>query len=514
MKKYKITFNYKGDSTVEKVSIAGTFNGWDHTKNYFSKSNSGDFYIEMNIPVGRHFYKFVINDTDWILDPNNSNISEDGQNNSSITITEDGKKLIRSKEINKNNPDNLFLKYEALKTPQWLHNGVIYQLSIKSFSKDGIAGVKNKLEYLKELGVSVLWIMPFWKIGQKNRQGTNGDPYAVYDFYTVDENIGDEYDIHDLVDMAHKHGMKVLFDMPINRVAIDSILVNEHKEYFTINSSGEVYYNVPGRTSFAGFNFESRELFMYIIDVMRYWIKKCNFDGVRFDDSDITPLDFLIDIRKELNEINEEFVIISQAYDEYHHISFCNLTYDGFLRQAIRDISEGNMTKEEFINYYESFKYSFPKGALRMRWLEEKETIRAFRYYKPEVLHSAIALLFTFDGVPALIMGQEYNETTYNTYKSLFNDYIMNWKDFDIDIFNIYKKWIGIRKQYEALWNGEIEFVDNPFDKVISFIRSTESQKVLILVNLGKVVSRFKLQDILEEEIYLESYQAKCIQIC
>ena len=38
MRKHKVRFDYKGDMTVQKVSIAGTFNAWDHTKNYFVKN--------------------------------------------------------------------------------------------------------------------------------------------------------------------------------------------------------------------------------------------------------------------------------------------------------------------------------------------------------------------------------------------------------------------------------------------------------------------------------------------
>lgn len=513
MRKHKVRFDYKGDMTVQKVSIAGTFNAWDHTKNYFVKNNSGDYSIEINIPTGRHFYKFVINDTEWILDPNNGNISEDGQNNSSITITEDGKKFIRSNKINKKNPSDIYKKYNAVESPEWLKKAVIYQLSFKAFSLDGISGAIKKLKYLKELGISVIWLMPFWETGIKNRQGTDGDPYAVWDFYKIDKTTGQKDEIKEFVSAAHRYDIKVIFDIPINRMAIDNVLVNEHEEYFTHNSDGEIYYNVPGRESFAGFNFESEDLASYMSNVINYWIKQCDFDGIRLDDSDITPLDFLLKIKERIEAIKDEFIIISQSYDEYHHISFCNLTYDGFLRQAIKDISENNMTKDEFIDMYEAFKYSFPRGALRMRWFEEKETSRIYDYFKEELLYPAIAFLFTFDGVPALMMGQEYNETSYNTYESLFNKYTINWENFNQNVFRMYKKWIGIRNKYEALWNGETKFIDNPYDKVISFIRSTENQNILIIINLGEKIDKFSLMNILNEEICIEAYDSICIKL-
>lgn len=129
MKNKKISFYYNLKD-ADKVAIAGTFNNWDYSNDYFVKNECGNFQIDLNIPPGRHFYKFVINDLIWVNDPSNPNISEDGQNNSSITITQNNEKLIRSSNINRSNPTDLYNHFDALESPNWLKDGIIYELHL------------------------------------------------------------------------------------------------------------------------------------------------------------------------------------------------------------------------------------------------------------------------------------------------------------------------------------------------------------------------------------------------
>lgn len=513
MKKYKIGFVYQGDESVKKVALAGTFNRWCYEKDYFEDKGNGKFEIVVQLPMGRHFYKFVVNDQKWILDPGNPDHSEDGQNNSALTINESGEKVIRRINVNEQTPSELYLKYEALESPEWLKKGIIYQLHLKAFTEGGIKGAKGKLAYLKDLGISIIWIMPFFKTGIKNRISENGDPYAVMDFYQMDSAIGDEAALKDLVKAAHQIGIKVIFDIPINRVAIDHVWTKTHPEYFTYNDKGEAFYEVPGRTSFAGFDFKSKDLLEEIVKVIRYWTESCEFDGIRLDDTDITPLDFLTALRKKLNEMEREFVIISQAYDEYHHINFCNLTYDGFLREAAKDLSEERMTQEAFMTQRLAMQYSFPKAALRMNWLEEKEQVRIHKFLKPEALKPAIELLMTCQGVPTLVMGQEFNERTYQTYESLFNPYHLDWEHKNQGILNEYQKWIQLRSNHEALWKGEMIYVKNPYHQVISFIRRSEKESLLVVINFGEEAYQITFETLQIDTIRIEGYTAKYVRM-
>jgi hypothetical protein len=150
---------------------------------------------------------------------------------------------------------------------------------------------------------------------------------------------------------------------------------------FQSDASSRVTYHVPGRPAFAGFDFAQLGLRRYLIGATLQWVTCFDLDGLRFDDSDLVPLDFLREIRLALLAVRPELALISQSYDELHHLGACDLTYEGGVRELIRQIARGEAEPLALQRYWEEATYSFPRGALRMRWLEEKEQGRAWRYY-------------------------------------------------------------------------------------------------------------------------------------
>lgn len=87
-----------------------------------------------------------------------------------------------------------------------------------------LAGVRQRLPYLKDLGVTAIWMNPIYdNSNQLNRRETyDGQPitdyhgYGATDFYAVDEHLGDVEEFRRLVDEAHGHGIRVILDMVAN----------------------------------------------------------------------------------------------------------------------------------------------------------------------------------------------------------------------------------------------------------------------------------------------------------
>ena len=101
----------------------------------------------------------------------------------------------------------------ARSSPGWLRSGTIYEIFPRDFSAAGnLAGVTAKLDYLHDLGVNILWIMPIHPIGEKFRKGDFGSPYSIRDYYAVDPHYGTLDDFKQLVAGAHQRGMKVIID--------------------------------------------------------------------------------------------------------------------------------------------------------------------------------------------------------------------------------------------------------------------------------------------------------------
>src|SRR5690554_326298 len=102
---------------------------------------------------------------------------------------------------------------------QWWKTAVIYCLDIETFfDSDGegtgdVAGLVDRIDYLAELGVTCLWLMPFYPTPDRD------DGYDVMDFYGVDPRLGNLGDVVELVRAAKDRGIRVIVDLLINHTS-------------------------------------------------------------------------------------------------------------------------------------------------------------------------------------------------------------------------------------------------------------------------------------------------------
>ncbi|GAB2846288.1 hypothetical protein GCM10027277_13260 [Pseudoduganella ginsengisoli] len=484
-----VRFIYDAAPGVRSVALAGTFNCWAGDACMMERVSATRWQATLPVPAGRHLYKFVIDGTDWIPDPANPWISEDGQNNSCLTVDESSNVLMRQPGLSAAAPGPLHAR-TALASPDWLRNGVIYQLSVPAFGGD-FDGVRARLSYLDELGIDVLWIMPIQPAGVEGRRGTSGDPYAVRDFDAIDPALGDAASLRALVDAAHARGMGVVMDWTLNRSSVDHPFTRTHPHWYTRRADGSIYYAVPNRDEFAGFDFTDRALRAYLTGSMRNWVGRFGFDGLRFDDSDITPCDFLNELRAALAQVRPDIALISQSYDEFHHLAACDLTYEGGTREMLRRCAQGAADNAAFARYWNESTYSFPRGALRMRWLEDKEQGRIAAFLGRDAHRPAAAVLLAMDGVPHILMGQEFNEPTWTGWQVLFNPYQLDWNAFDGELYAHYQALIALRRRHAVLRTGGTGFLDSVPPGAIGFTRSGPGERLVVLANLSAHAVQF-----------------------
>ncbi|MES2151368.1 MAG: alpha-amylase family glycosyl hydrolase [Pseudomonadota bacterium] len=468
-------------ATASTVAVAGTFNCWVGDDCPLTQVAPGRWQTTLAIATGRHLYKYVIDGRDWIRDPANGWISEDGQDNSSFTVDEFGHVLLRAADTGPLQPGPMYLRHAALASPAWLADAVLYQLSLDAFG-GSFAALGARLAYLAELGVNTIWMMPVHPRGIERRQGRYGDPYAVRDFGAIDPRYGDADDLRALVEAVHARGMRIVLDWTLNRSSIDNALTAQHPDWFTRKADGAIFYAVPNRDCFAGFDFGNRALRDYLLGQLCDWVGRFGFDGLRLDDSDITPLDFLNEIRVALAQVKPDIALVSQAYDEFHHLASCDLTYEGGMRDVIGQPGAGNI---ELQRYWEASTYSFPRGALRLRWLEDKEQGRAKRFFGDGRHLAAVAIQLTLDGVPHILMGQEFDEPRWNTWTCLFDDFALDWSAFDQATFAHYRALLRLRASQCALRGARIEFLAGLAPQMIGYWRGEGAARLLVLVNLA-----------------------------
>src|SRR5213078_3759050 len=130
-------------------------------------------------------------------------------------------------------------KLSARATRDWVRDGVIYEIYPRAFSSEGnYNGVTARLDQLKDLGVTILWLMPIHPIGQEKKKGTIGSPYAVRDYYGINPDYGTKDDLKRLIGEAHRRDMKVVIDIVANHTSWDSVLM-KHPEYYKKDAKGK-----------------------------------------------------------------------------------------------------------------------------------------------------------------------------------------------------------------------------------------------------------------------------------
>ena len=102
---------------------------------------------------------------------------------------------------------------------KWWHDKIVYQIYPKSFmdsNNDGVGdlrGIISKLDYLKDLGVDILWLTPFYKSPMED----NG--YDVADYLTINELFGTNEDMYELIDECKKRDMYIMMDIVANHTS-------------------------------------------------------------------------------------------------------------------------------------------------------------------------------------------------------------------------------------------------------------------------------------------------------
>ena len=102
---------------------------------------------------------------------------------------------------------------------RWWQEEIVYQIYPKSFydsNNDGIGdlkGITQKLPYLQELGVTMLWICPFY------RSPMNDNGYDISDYQSIAPEFGSMEDLDELIAQARQRGIRIVIDLVINHTS-------------------------------------------------------------------------------------------------------------------------------------------------------------------------------------------------------------------------------------------------------------------------------------------------------
>jgi glycosidase len=323
----------------------------------------------------------------------------------------------------------------------WIKSAVIYEVNPRTFSATGdFRGIEQRLDYLHDLGVTIVWLMPIHPVGQAMKKGSIGSPYAVQDYYGINPAYGTKDDLKRLVSEAHQRGLKVIIDIVANHTAWDSVLM-KHPEFYKKDAQGHIIPPNPDWTDVAGLDYRNPDIVM-------------------------------------IAEANKPELLV-KAFDlDYawpFHTTMTNVAENGEPAQSIPQIMS---TERERL----------PKGALEMRFSDDHDEKRAIARFGERGALAASALVFTLEGVPLLYNGMEVGDTTESTAPALFEKLPVFWQigERRPNFLPFYKQLIALRRAHPALQQGETEWIENgALDRILTYIRRTAGEEYFVAINLS-----------------------------
>ena len=254
------------------VRVAGTFNNWSATANPLVSEGNGYWSGDINFVYAGTQYKFVITGpagTIWKNDARARQVTNSVGN--SIVV----------------NPSSYTWTTTNYTMPSW-NQLVIYEMHLGTFGQtaNGVTPAtfdlaKAKLDYLKDLGVNAVELMPICEFPTNVSWGYNCSfPYAVESAY------GTPTDVKEFVDAAHARGIAVISDLVFSHIGPTDLDLWQYDGWNTANGGG-IYFYQDSRSATPWGNtrpdYGRGEVRSFLRDNAMFWLDEYRFDGQRFD---------------------------------------------------------------------------------------------------------------------------------------------------------------------------------------------------------------------------------------
>ncbi len=374
-------------------------------------------------------------------------------------------------------------------------SAVIYCVYPAIFSPDGdLRGVTRQIGRLKELGVTVIWLMPVTPVGRAvNGHPAFDSPYCVRDYYGINPDYGTKQDLRDLVAAAHRLGMRVILDEVLNHSSWENPLITEHPEYYR---HGDGDRNDPASivraftyNDVAQFDYASAGLRDYMIRMLASWMKDYGLDGFRFDTADnppgpgrMIPAGFWQELGRKLRAIKPDVLLLGEAGSpELANAPFA-AEYGWDLYNALKSASTGG-DAAAVRTAWEHQMERLPAGCLNLSlqddWDEQRD-VSAFG--SPDGALAAAAFNLTDTGVPLIYNGMEIGngDGGVNPHGKI------DWAKADPRFPKLYQALLALRRDNPALRQGAMTWLASSAPaQTLAYTRTGSGREFLMEINLS-----------------------------
>ncbi|APX71706.1 glycoside hydrolase family 13 protein [Companilactobacillus allii] len=425
---------------------------------------------------------------------------------------------------------NSFIYGQKTDLPMYIRNNK-QEVVRWDFYGGNLIGIQKKIPYLKELGVTIIYLSPIFEASSNHRYDTN-------DYFKIDPMLGTLVDFDNLVTTIHEAGMRVILDGVFNHVGVNSRYFNKSGEYDTIGATQSkdsqyfpwfTFTNYPNEyDSWWGVtdlptvnkNNEDFQKFIYGGDnsVIDYWTSR-GVDGWRLDVADELPDEFILGIRQTLNKYPDKILIGEVWEDASHKLAYGKRRHylEGNMLQAVMNyplreliirVLTGDLKPLEWWLELMTLKENYPDTVFRYNFnnigSHDTQRILTALHGNKNWLKQAVGLLFTLPGVPCVYYGDEVGLTGG---KDPDNRAFFPWNDQDEDLLKSVSQWYNWRTKHA--WIDTAEFA--PFylsEYGIGFVYWSGDKRLVVVLNTSSNQALIKdndfMMDVVPSEVSVE----------
>lgn len=354
--------------------------------------------------------------------------------------------------------------------PRYLRNVVFYQIYVRNHGANGtFKDVQSDLKRIQSLGVDIIYLLPIHPIGQLNKKGSLGCPYAIRDYRAINSDYGTEQNFKDLVDATHALGMKVIIDVVFNHTAPDARYVLENPDWYNRDGNGEPFTTTPDWSDIIDLKHPNQGLWDYLIGSLVYWIK-FGVDGFRCDVASLLPIQFWKRARQECAVVNPDTIWLAESV----HLGFVrhrrrngltastdselfqvfDILYDYDIWPVFQAAVRGALPPARYIEMLQLQESIYPNDFIKMRCVENHDQKRIQALARSPQQAMAWTALAAFNSGPFFIHAGQ--ESAAVTTPSLFEIDKVKWDDYTLqDTLTTLAK----LKKEQAQLHGRLDFI-------------------------------------------------------
>ena len=378
--------------------------------------------------------------------------------------------------------------------PEWSYGAVLYEMNGRQLTPEGtLRAAAARLEFLRDLGVDAVWLMPIYPIGEKNRKGTLGSYYSIRDYCAVNPELGTMDDFDDFVAEAHRLGMKVLMDWVANHTSRDARwIAGKPASWYERDASGEPA--VPWDwTDTAKLDYANRDVWEAQAAAMEFWIARHAVDGFRCDMAMLVPIGFWQYAAARLRRVKPDLFLLAEAEQR-------NLFDDGVfdacygweMHHLLNDVAQQRVRVTALRDWLRADRGRYPRSAMRLAFTSnhDENSWNGSEFARMGAARGIMAA-FTFvvpGGLPLIYTGQEVG---YDHSFAFFDRDPIPAESYRANAYTeFYRRLTELRHANPALAAGGrggdmVEISNNAEDCLMTFVREVPGNQVVAVMNLS-----------------------------